>query len=217
MLAAPRTKARKASLHPAFDRGEQFEQRRAAMLQAAIRAFNRNGYHATSMDTIAAALGLTKGTLYHYYKSKIEILYECMLYVLEEARALAEDVERGGGLGVERLERFLRRQFETLAGSQGAAWPVADMSALPAPLEAEVREKSRQVDRIVQKFIADGMRDGSIRATEPKIAEFFLMGALNWLPRWYSPGGSLTSDQLAAIFLRIVLDGLRTAPADPKS
>jgi len=96
---------------------------------------------------------------------------------------MAETAAAGGGRGVEKLERFLRLQFKTLAGSTGSSWLNPDFSALPDPQKADIRKKSRAVDAMVQQFIAEGVADGSIVATEPKIAEFFLIGALNWLPR----------------------------------
>ena len=202
-------KVTKASLHEVFNREELFERRKLALAEAAIRAFNRHGYHATSMDKIAAELGLTKGTLYHYYKSKTDLLYDCWLLGIEDGKQMAENAAAGGGRGVEKLERFLRLQFQTLAGSAGSSWLIPDFSALPDAQKADIRKKSRAVDAMVQQFIAEGVADGSIVATEPKIAEFFLIGALNWLPRWFSPEGRITSDELATIFIRIVLDGLR--------
>jgi len=202
-------KATRTSLHEVFNREQLFERRKFALAQAAIRAFNRHGFHATSMDKIAAELGLTKGTLYHYYKSKTDLLYDCWLLGVEDGRHMAETAAAGGGRGVEKLERFLRLQFKTLAGSTGSSWLNPDFSALPDPQKADIRKKSRAVDAMVQQFIAEGVADGSIVATEPKIAEFFLIGALNWLPRWFSPEGRITSDELATIFIRIVLDGLR--------
>jgi len=207
--AAP-TKSAKRRIHAAFDREDLFERRKLALAQAAIRAFNRHGFHATSMDAIAAELGLTKGTLYHYYKSKTDLLFDCLLQGVEDGRAMAERAAVGGGRGAEKLERFLRLQFQTLAGSSGSSWLNADMSALPEGQRSEIRKRSRVVDAMVQKFISDGIADGSVVSTEPKIAEFFLIGALNWLPRWYSPDGRVTSDELASIFVRIVLDGLRS-------
>lgn len=202
-------KPARAPLHPAFDRGEQFEKRKLAMVQTAISAFNRRGFHATSLDEIAAELGLNKATLYHYFKNKADLLYECMLHAVNDGRLIADQAEEGGGTGAEKLERFLRLQFQTLAGRNGSSWLIADISALPEAQRSEVRRLSRIVDTKVQKFIADGVDDGSIATTEPKIAEFFLIGALNWLPRWYSPDGRISSDELATIFIRIVLDGLR--------
>lgn len=209
---APSRPARstKSSVHAAFDRDSLFAQRKQALAQAAIGAFNRHGFYATSMDTIAAELGLTKGTLYHYYRSKTDLLYDCLLQGVEDGRRMAEAAAAEGGRGVDKLERFLRLQFQTLAGSNGSSWLLsADLSALSIAQRADLRKKSRSVDAIVQSFIIEGMSDGSIVSTEPKIAEFFLIGAMNWLPRWYNPNGRISSDELASIFIRIVLDGLR--------
>jgi TetR/AcrR family transcriptional regulator len=205
-------KPARTALHPAFDRGDQFGKRKLVMVQTAISAFNRRGFHATSLDEIAAELGLNKATLYHYFKNKADLLYECMLHAVNDGRLIAEQAEAGGGSGAEKLERFLRLQFQTLAGRNGSSWLIADISALPEARRNEIRRLSRVVDTKVQKFIADGVADGSMAATEPKIAEFFLIGALNWLPRWYSPDGRISSDELATIFIRIVMDGLRVKP-----
>jgi TetR/AcrR family transcriptional regulator len=205
-------KVTKASLHEVFNRDDLFERRKLALAQAAIRAFNRHGFHGASMDIIAAELGLTKGTLYHYYKSKTDLLYDCWLLGVEDGKQMAETAAAGGGSGVEKLERFLRLQFQTLAGSAGSSWLSPDFSALPDAQRADIRKKSRAVDAMVQQFIVEGVADGSIAATEPRIAEFFLIGALNWLPRWFSPQGRMSSDDLATIFIRIVLDGLRAKP-----
>jgi AcrR family transcriptional regulator len=196
-------------VHAAFDHGELFELRRQALVQAAIRAFNRDGFHATSMDKIALGLGLSKGTLYHYYRSKSDLLYDCLLFSVTDARVKAEQSAAEGGRGLEKLERFLRLQFQTLAGSTGSSWLLADLSVLPEEQKADIRSRSRHVDSLVQKFIAEGVADGSVVSTDPKIAEFFLIGALNWFPRWYSPDGPMTSEELASIFIRMFVDGLR--------
>lgn len=203
--------ARKPARHPAFDRDDQFQKRRRAMLHAAIHLFNRHGFHATSMEIIATELGLTKGTLYHYYDSKTDLAYECLLESIADGRAVAEAAQAGGGSGLARLERYLRMQFETLAGRGGSSWLLADISVLPPAQQAEARKRSREVDARVQKFIADGVADRSIAGVDPKVAEFFLMGALNWLPRWYSPQGAMTSAELAEVFIRMLFDGLRVA------
>ena len=195
--------------HPAFDRDDHYEKRREAMVQTAIRIFNRFGYHETSMEAIATALGLTKGSLYHYYAGKTALAYDCILASADDGLRMAQMAEAGGGTGLERLERYLRLQFETLAGRGGSGWLLADISVLEPQQQAEVRRRSRDVDALVQRFIADGIADGTIVNVDPKVAEFFLMGALNWLPRWFSPEGTLSSGDLAALFIRMMFDGLR--------
>lgn len=199
--------------HPAFDRDDQFQRRREAMLQTAIHCFNRHGFHATSMELIAGELGLTKGTLYHYYDSKIDLAFECIQASIADGLELARRAQAGGGSGLERLERYLRLQFETLAGQGGSSWLLADISVLQPEQRAVARQGSREVDALVQTFIADGIADGSIVDVDPKVAEFFLMGALNWMPRWYQPGGPLSSAALASLFIRMMFDGLRAPPA----
>lgn len=205
----PGPRSARTTTHPAFDRNDQFQKRRLAMLQIAIGAFNRMGFHATSMEAIAAELGLTKGTLYHYYESKTALLYKCVLHSIEDGRLLAASADAAGGSGLEKLERYLRAQFSTLAGRSGSSWLMTDISALPSSQQTKVRRYSRVVDALVQKFIAEGIADGSIASTHPKIAEFFLMGALNWLSRWYSPKGAMGSGELAEIFVRMLFDGIR--------
>jgi TetR/AcrR family transcriptional regulator len=196
-------------IHPAFDRDDQFQKRREALVQIAIHFFNRRGFHATSMEAIAAQVGLTKGTLYHYYDSKTALAYECMLASIDDGLRMAQKAEAGGGNGLQKLERYLRLQFETLAGRGGSSWLHAEMSVLSDAQQAEARRRSRAVDAKVQGFLQEGMADGSIVRLDPKIAEFFLMGALNWLPRWYQPEGAMSSAELAALFIRMMFDGLR--------
>ncbi|MCC2657728.1 MAG: TetR family transcriptional regulator [Panacagrimonas sp.] len=212
---AGRTRANASAkpVHPAFDRDDQFQKRREALVRIAIHFFNRRGFHATSMEAIAAEVGLTKGTLYHYYDSKTALAYECMLASIEDGLQMAQKADEGGGSGLQKLERYLHLQFETLAGRGGSSWLHAEMSVLDETQQAEARRRSREVDARVQKFIEEGVGDGSIVAVDPKVAEFFLMGALNWLPRWYSPDGPMSSVDLAALFIRMMFDGLRARAA----
>ncbi len=209
------TTARKQARHPAFDRDEQFQKRRQALVQIAIHFFNRRGFHATSMEAIATEVGLTKGTLYHYYDSKTDLASDCVLESAADGLRMAQKAHEGGGTGLQKLERYLHLQFETLAGRGGSSWMLADISVLSEPQQAEARKRSRVVDALVQKMLEEGVADGSIVDVDPKIAEFFLMGALNWLPRWYSPEGSMSSAALAELFIRMMFDGLRAKDATP--
>jgi AcrR family transcriptional regulator len=194
--------------HPAFDAAERHDQRRAAMVRTAVHLFNRSGFHATSVEEIARELGLSKALLYHYFADKTELLYECYLYALDCTLAALTQAAKVGRSGREKLETYVRLQFETLAGADGAAWVLSDLSALAPQQRRHVRKQSRVMDKMLQAFLAEGRADGSLVGAEPKITEFFIIGALNWLPRWYKPGGSLSGKELAEIFLRLVVDGL---------
>jgi TetR/AcrR family transcriptional regulator len=198
--------------HPAFDPAERHDQRRSAMVRTAVHLFNRSGFHATSVEEIARELGLSKALLYHYFVDKTELLYECYLYALDCTLAAVNEAARTGRTGREKIEAYVRAQFETLAAADGAAWVLSDLSALEPQQRRHVRKQSRAIDAMLQAFLAEGLADGTIAGAQPKITEFFLIGALNWLPRWYKPGGTLSGKQLADIFLRLVVDGLRPRP-----
>src|SRR4029077_9835129 len=63
------------------------ELKRGAVIRAAAREFNRKGYHNTSLDDIAAALEVTKPTVYYYVTSKEQLLFECFVAGVEQIRA----------------------------------------------------------------------------------------------------------------------------------
>jgi TetR/AcrR family transcriptional regulator len=196
------------SRHPAFEVAERYDQRRAAIVETAVHLFNRSGFYATSIEDIARELGLSKTLLYHYFSNKAELLYECYLHSLDSVRAGLQQAAVSGGTGRDKLEAYIRRQFDDLAGAKGAAWVLSDVSALTTRQRHNIRKQSRELDSMLQQLLIEGMADGSIVPTEPKITEFFVIGALNWLPHWYRPG-RLTGKELAEIFLRLILDGLR--------
>jgi TetR/AcrR family transcriptional regulator len=199
----------KKEKHPAFNRADEYERRRLALVQTAVHLFNRRGFHATSTGEIASALGVSKAALYYYFTDKTDLLYHCYLYALESGRSIASEAAQSGGSGLEKLERYIRNQFEVLAGKDGAAWILADMSVLPPEQREEVRKQARVVDDLVGGIIKQGIADGSLSALNPKITEFFLIGSLNWLPRWYKPELGISSSELADIFLAFAFDGLR--------
>ena len=91
---------------PQSRREERRDERRDGILDVARDCFLADGYAATSMSTIAATLGGSKGTLYNYFKSKEE-LFEAVMQ--RQCGALAEtlfDVEHEGDDARERLEHF---------------------------------------------------------------------------------------------------------------
>ncbi|GGC77552.1 TetR/AcrR family transcriptional regulator [Chelatococcus reniformis] len=199
-------------MHPAFDRSEEYQRRRLAMVQTAVYLFNRAGFHATSIAEIVRELGVSKAALYYYFADKTDLLFNCYLHAVDNGRHLAESAAAHGGTGLEKLETYIRNQFDALVRKEGAAWILSDLSVLSVEQREEVKKRSRIVDGLVRAFIQEGIDDGSISAIDPKITEFFLMGSLNWLPRWYKPELGYTAAELTDIFLRFAFDGLRPRP-----
>jgi hypothetical protein len=56
--------------------------------------------------------------------------------------------------------------------------------------------------------MAEGIQDGSIRPIDPKIASFAAAGALSWIARWYDPEGALSPEELANVFIDLLMRGI---------
>ena len=159
--------------------------RRTEILEGALTAMRDHGLHRAGMRDIARAAGLSTGNLYYYFRNKQELVYACqdraldrLLDVLASARERPDVPERLGAL----VEGHL---FVVMAG--GASLHL-DLDDLPKPLFKKVVQKRDKYERGVRDLIADGQRQGMVRAGEPKLQAFALLGALNWVARWYRPG-----------------------------
>ncbi len=191
-----------------FSRNEQRQSKRDAVLGAAAQAFRRQGFHATSMDDIAEALGVTKGALYRYVKAKDEILFECYRMAeaigdlaLEQANAVpGSGMAKLGAFFAEFIERYLRSNFASPA--------MVDLDVLsPAQRQAIVKGRDR-IDTGLRAIVEEGIADGSIRPCEAKFAVLYLMGSVNWMPSWYSTEGQLSPEELARSFVATMVAGL---------
>ncbi|MET0364350.1 MAG: TetR/AcrR family transcriptional regulator, partial [Sphingobium sp.] len=110
--AAPPEVPSAAAPSPFRNKAERERERadkREAVLLAAVRMFNARGYHATSLDDVAASLGVSKPTIYHYLGNKEQVLVECVNRGLSMLREAADVASDGPGSGHDRLRDFLVR------------------------------------------------------------------------------------------------------------
>ena len=184
--------------------------KRDAVLREAGRAFSRHGYHNTSLDDVARALGISKGTLYNYVRDKQEILYAFhqLAYELSD-RAFAHG-RACGGSGAEMLRNVIVHYIELLTDELGACGALMEVDALRPEDRAEAAKRRDAFERAFVAIITEGIRDGSVRAVDPKLAVFTFMGAINWLPRWFNPDGRLPVKVVAEQMADLLLSGLTT-------
>src|ERR1700751_1500151 len=101
------------------ERAIEREQKREGVLRAAVRMFNAQGFHATSLDDVAASLGVSKPTIYHYLGNKDQVLFECVTRGLEQLNDAADAVRAVPGTGLDRLGSFLRLYAEIIMDDFG--------------------------------------------------------------------------------------------------
>ncbi len=184
------------------------EQKREAVLRAAVRMFNVHGFHATSLDDVAASLGVSKPTIYHYLGNKDQVLFECVTRGVEQLQVAAEAARATPGSGLDRLRAFLTRYAEAIMDDFGRCVIRTADEQLTSESSARFRALKREIDQAMQKLIAEGVADGSIAPVDVKLMGFTLAGALNWPARWHKPDGRLSAEELAVQMVEMLTRGL---------
>lgn len=199
--------------------GPEGTARRTEIVHASARLFDERGYHTTSMDDIAAAVGIKKPTLYHHVQSKTQIV----LWIHDELvddlsarleRRIADRVPRAETLFhimddilglLETRPGHLRVYFEhhrEIPGEEGRA----------------AREKRDRYTDTVRRLISDGAAAGEFVVENPGLTTFAFFGMCNWAYQWYRPEGPLSHRMIALYFWRTFMNGVAAGPLpDPVS
>lgn len=198
---------------PVSHRERQREAKRNAVLQAAAQLFNERGFHATSLDDIAARLNVTKPTLYYYVKNKDEILLQCvgkglamMLEGIDASRA-------AGGKAIDQLMTCMQVYARIVTMDFGMCLIRVGDEQVPPESRKELRRLKSAIDQEFRRLVAEGVAEGSIQPCDPKITAFVIAGALSWIGRWYQSGGEYTAEQVAQQCIATLCDGVLRRPA----
>ena len=192
---------------------EVYRLKRSAVLREATRIFARRGYHDTSLDEIAEALQVSKGTLYNYVEDKQEILFECHKMALDIGDQALAFADANATTGYARLRLMLRAYLTWLNGALGGGGVASDVTALRATdRKAVIVRRDSVQDRMVA-YIERGIADGSLRKVDPRLAVYTIMGAVNAVQSWYSPDGRLTMAAITHTMVDLLLHGMDAAGA----
>ena len=183
--------------------------KREAVIRAAAHAFNRKGYHNTSLDDIAAALDVTKPTVYYYVSNKEQLLFECFVAGVEQIRAAFREVRSLRVPARERLSAVLRNYARAVASEFGWCMVRVEDQDLSAAMSAHIKAMKSEIDHGIRRLVREGVQDGSIHPCDPKMTAFALAGSLNWIAHWYRENQSMTAAQIADAFMAVFDNGLR--------
>lgn len=188
-------------------RDDLAEAKRLSIIRAAGEAFRRKGFHGTSLDEVAAALNVTKPTLYYYVHSKQDLLYRCHDHALDLGTQALEHA-MGGTTGLQRLQRMLTRYIELITDDFAAYSLLSDLNDMLPPQKQAIQKRRREFDGVFRGFISQGIADGSIRACDPRLAVAWFMGAVNSIPRWFDRNGSMTGRDVAVAYTDFLSRGI---------
>jgi TetR/AcrR family transcriptional regulator len=187
--------------------------KRLAVLREAAASFNLRGYHGTSMNEIALSLGVTKAALYHYFPTKNALLAACFEHAMEKAFGSLERARRQGRNGRERLVLTIAGYVTELLDELNCCVVLMEEHALePADRAELVRERDR-FERTLRGLVREGIADGSVAPCDPKLAIFVILGAMNWVPKWFKSSGAWKPQQLTAALSQIFDRAISSTPA----
>jgi AcrR family transcriptional regulator len=199
---------------------EPRQEPRQEILRTAARLFQQQGYDATSMNDVAAALKLSKGGLYHHFESKDEILFHIMSHAMQitEDRVINVvrrlDAARADASGIditeERLRTLIRLHIEVVLSPEDREITVMlhENHPLPPALRRKINARKKDYVHFVENLIADVQRKrGSRSAVTPRAAAFALVGMINWIYQWYKPDGPLTGNAIVQQYTDIFFHG----------
>ncbi len=175
----------------------------------AVRIFKQKGYHATSVQDIADAVGLQKGSLYHYISSKEELLLKIFKRSTGALTRRLKEILASDLTPTEKLQCAIDAHLVALT-NQLDLYTVylSERRTLAGRIQSQVRTEAERHAHLLEQMIQEGIDAGDFRATDSKMAAHAILGMCNWLYQWYSPTGRLTAEQIASIFSDLVLRGL---------
>jgi AcrR family transcriptional regulator len=191
------------------ERQHDREVKREAVIRAAAHAFNHKGYHNTSLDDIAAALEVTKPTVYYYVSNKEQLLFECFIAGIEPIRTLLREARSLDVPARERLNSVLRNYAKAMASEFGWCMVRVEEQDLPPEMSSHIKAMKSEIDHGIRRLIREGVQDGSIHPCDPKMTAFALAGSLNWIAHWYRENQSMTGAEIAEAFITVFDNGLQ--------
>lgn len=189
--------------------------RQARIYEVAARIFCEKGFDKASMGDIAEAAGLTKAGLYHHIRSKEELLYSIMAYgmglfedkVLKHVAAIPDPLDR--------LRATFRGHVLVVTRDRPKEITVIlhESKVLKGRFRERIDARKRRYVRFLEKTIRELVRGGRVRAVDPSVAAFGMLGMINWIYQWYRPGGRLSETDLADQMADLFIGGLVGRPA----
>lgn len=193
--------------------GTSREDKRNAVLAVAAQMFNERGFHATSLDDIAARLQVTKPTLYYYVKNKDDILLACVRLGLQMMLDGIEASRRTGGGAIDQLRTCMSVYGHIVTQPFGMCLIRVGDQDVPLESRTELRHFKSLIDREFRRLVSAGIAEGSVLPCNPKLTAFTIAGGLSWIGRWYRPDGDLSAEEIVKDTVMTLLGGILAQPS----
>ena len=195
------------------------QQRRAEkedrLLEAATHLFKEQGYHSTSMQELADAVGMQKGSLYYYIEGKEDLLCRLMERATSFMAAQIDEIYASDLPPAQKLRWALETHAVTMMDHLDlVAVYLNEYRNLPPEHLAEALTIRKRYEQALMQIVEDGTASGEFQAVNVKMAVFGMLGMLNWTHQWFSPDGPLSSNEVAATLADLAMNALAQRSSD---
>jgi AcrR family transcriptional regulator len=185
------------------------------IVSAAAKVFRTKGYHAATVRDIAEEVGILKGSLYHHFASKEELLYLVVKEPITQMyRAIAEIAAADLG-AAEKLRRAISAHLEAFDRHYPHLFVyLRERESVKRRFREMIGFSPKEYYRCWQQILREGVENGEFRSDfDIQVTSYGLLGMLNWSCEWYDPQGRLSIKELAEEFTALALAGI--AASDP--
>lgn len=193
--------------------------REQEIIAAAAKVFMEKGYHQATIDDIAKAVGMLKGSLYYHIRSKQELLYKVLMEPSDAATTRLVEVRHASLPAREKV----RQAIHALINHYDSNFPHMfvflgeKLDQMPEELREQATKGQRYYDKLWREIIEEGIASGDLRQDlNPKMIAFAILGMCGWMHRWYTKGGGYTAAEVAEMFSLMILDGITRPDQDSR-
>ena len=182
---------------------------RDQILRAAADLFRERGYPASTVDLIAARLGMSKASLYTHFRAKEEMLAAISRETIEAFTRDLSLVLASRLPAEDKLRRVIRPHVQfVIANRSFLTVFFGEEANLPARFARALAAQKDRYDKGVERIVQEGIRSGVFRDVPARLVVFGLLGMMNWVHKWYNPAGRWGAEEISAAFLSLIEGGL---------
>lgn len=179
-----------------------------SILAEAKQLFSSKGYRGTTLSDLTSAFGVSRPSLYYYFRSKVELLSELHAQGFGAAFDKFEEVFLSDMPTREKFRKILELHARNLVkDTELSKILFMDIDEMPEKLVREIRLRRKQYTNRIIEIYKTGVEEGIFKDIDPKVAVYLLFGACNWLAMWYSPKKSVPPEIIVDSLVNILSSG----------
>ncbi len=178
------------------------------ILAVSAHLISSKGYEGVSLQEIADKVGLHKSSLFHYVKSKEELLVRIFEKFSSELFKNLEAINLDPSLEPEeKLKKAIDNHLSLMVKYfDDANIFINQLRSLPKKKQAIFVEERRRYEKDFEKILVDMKKKGYFYKLDIKIVRLGLFGMLNWVLRWFKRDGRLTMKKVSHIFYKLIVE-----------